>query len=988
MFSNKYLLFILLFMASLFILSGTSFALTTGSISGKIIDDRTGEALPGANVFLKGTTMGAATGADGSFTIENVPPGSYAVVVSFIGYHTEEADVQVVVNEVANVNFSMREDVFRGEEVVVTGIASRTSKAVAEVAVSRVSASNYTVANTYQTTQQLINGKVAGVSIKSSSGNAGSGFRFLVRAGGGLNGNEQPVIYIDGVRLENAEIVGLGVGGQGIGLLADLNPEDIENIEILKGPAAAASYGTNGANGVVLITTKKGRLVPGATKGVSINYKVVRGWNTQSFDYTEDEFFSFEEANSIFRTGSIIQNSISAAGGSNILRYFTSFDSRIEDGITNNNSMNRKNLRANIDVVPNEQLTFRVNASYTYNNISQPQNDNNIFGYLGNTLLGGGGLPLYVWTPREAIDAVFDQAKSNRFIGSLQAEWAPIKGFTGRMTLGIDEHDLRRDRNYPVNQDYGVAQHDAGFRRIYNRKTTLYTYSADVRYTFNPMSDLNVSAVVGTQIFDRRFNSQTQGRFGFLTELITTIDAGAEFDQLEENFSHRRETGIFGEANISYMDQYFLTFGLRRDFASVVGKEAPSINYPKASFAIRMDKYDWFPTFFGLMKARVAYGETGILPELRDGIPLLWEAEAGGFGAGGVVGQIGNETIEPERVKEIEIGLDTEFMNNYAVEFTYYKFNAKNSIIEFRNSPSTGKTASAVPINIGETQGWGIESLVQGSPIRTRNFGLDLTLINNFQDNEVQDLGGAQPIFDGWEVNVIKEGLPKHEFFMIPVNGALFNDDGTYAGPDAPADALENRVSFGNPVPNYTGSFSLNVRLLKNLNLYALADWATGLKVWNFTDLFAARFGNKPRFNELATQLGVAGTGVAGFSSPVEGVAELTPGTPEYKAAAREFALMDWRWDSNYVKDADYLKLREISVSYSLRDLLPKLVGARNVLSDLVIAFSATNVWTTTKYNGPDPEINFIGARNARRGHDFLTLQHPRTYNLSFRFSL
>lgn len=970
---------------SLLLLATAGIALAQGTISGKVIDERTGEALPGTNVYIVGTSLGGATNVDGTYEIANVPPGSYSLVAAFIGYRTQQVDVNVVANEIANVNFSMREDVFRGEEVVVTGIASRTSKAVAEVAVSRVSAAEYTVTNTYQTTSQLINGKIAGVNITTSSGNAGSGFRFNVRSATGLNGDEQPVIYIDGVRLENAEFEGFGVGGQGISLLADLNPEEIENIEVLKGPAAAASYGTNGANGVVLITTKKGRLQAGRASNVNIDYKVVRGWNSQSFDYSESDYISAKNANAVFRTGDIIQNSISAAGGTNILRYFAAFDSRIEDGITRNNALNRKSIRANFDVVPNDQLTFRVNTNYTYNDLRRPNNDNNILGYLGNTLLFS--FP-FAFTDSSAIEAIFDATRSNRFVGSVQAEWAPIKGLTGRMTLGIDDHDLRQDQTFPVNESYGVAQLDAGDRAIFTRQSRLFTYNLDARYTFNPTSNLSLSAVAGVQMFDRRAKTFFTEKFDFLTELITNIGSGAQLSEADEGFSHRREAGIFGEVSLAFKDQYFLTGGARRDYASVIGQKAPSIFYPKASLAVRMDKYDWFPNLFGLMKLRAAYGETGVLPDLLDGIPLLYEAEQGGVGAGGVVSTIGNDRIKPERVKEIELGFDTEFLNNYSLEFTYYRQKATDSIISFLNSPSTGRTATAVPINIGEADGWGIESLLQASPIRTRNFGLDFTLINNYQDNEVKDLGGAQPIFDGFDINVIKEGLAKHEFFTVPILGANFDANGVYTGPNVGTD----RVALGNPVPKYTGSFSVNIRVFKNLNIYALADWATQLSVFNLTNQFAFRFGNNPRFRTLATQLGLAGTtrlqGIARFYSPDPDVQPLTPGTPEYQAAAEEFAQLDWRFDAPFIEDADFLKLREISVSYSLRDILPKLMGGRSYVKDLVIALSATNLWTTTKYSGADPEINFDGSRSLSRGQDFLTLMQPRTYNLSFRFSL
>lgn len=974
-----------LVLVSAWLISKPTLAATTGTVAGKITDEQTGEPLPGANVFLKGTNIGTASGPDGSFEITDVPPGTYTVVASFIGYHRDEADVRVTANEETTTSFALVLDVFRGEEVVVTGLASRTSKAVAEVTVGRIHARELTVANTYQTTQQLINGKIAGVSVRTSSGNVGSGFRFNIRSGGGLNGNEQPVIYLDGVRIENSQFTGFGVGGQGIGVLADLNPEDIENIEVLKGPAAAASYGTNGANGVVLITTKKGRLVAGRGRSMSIDYKSAVGWNTQSFDYKDSDFITAKNANAAIRTGNVVQNTISASGGSDILRYFASFDSRVEDGIINNNKLDRKSIRANFDIIPNDKLTVRVNANYSYSNNKRPDNDNNIFGFLGNTLLFS--FP-FAFTDSSAIESINNVTADNRFIGSLQAEWSPFKGFTGRLNIGIDDNDIRNDRSFPVNENFGVAQQDAGQRSIFTRRTKLFTYNMDGRYTFKPLRDLNISAVGGLQIFDRKFNNFFTQKFGFLTELITNIGAGSQLQAADESFNRRREVGIFGEVNFSIKDQYFLTGGLRRDYATVIGENASSIFYPKASIAVRLDKYNWFPSLFGLMKVRLAYGETGILPDLLDGIPLLFAAEQGGFGAGGVLSRIGNSKIEPERVKEIEVGFDTEFFNNYSIEFTYYNQDITSSIIDFRNAPSTGKTASAVPFNIGNASGQGLETLFQGSPIRTRNFGLDLTLINNFQDNQVDDLGGAQPIFDGFDINVVKEGLRKHEFFTIPVLGATFDENGVYTGPDAPENSLENRVSRGNPIPSYTGSFSLNIRLFKNFNIYLLTDWATGVSIFNNTDVFAARFGNKPRFNKLATQLGVAGTGVARFTSPVEGVTELTPGTAEYMAAAEEFARLDWRFDFNYVEDADFIKLRELSVSYSLRDLLPKLFGGNSYLRDLVIAISGTNLLTGTKYSGADPEINFAGARSLVRGQDFLTLQNPRTYNVSFRFSL
>lgn len=992
--------FIVFIGVCLFIFSTSGLALATGTITGKVTDKKNGEPLLGANVVVKGTKFGAATDMEGSYTIPNMQAGTYTLVVSYVGFRTQTFDVQVRDNEQSAASFVMREDILSLDEVVVTGISSRTSKEVAEVAVSRVAVTNYTAQNTYQSVTQLVSGKVAGVNIAPTSGNAGAGYRFNVRSGGGLKGDEQPVIYIDGVRVDNSQTGtgtlatnGFGVGGQGLSVLSSLNPDDIEKIEFLKGPAAAASYGTGGANGVMLISTKRGKLQPGQGSGIAIDYKIFGGTNRQSYDYKDADFVTAKNANRIFRNGDILQQTVNATGGNDRLKYFASYDDRHEQGITRNNSLNRKNVRANVDAFPNEKLTLRLSTGYTLSKILRPNNDNNIFGYLGNVLLRP--FP-YGFTDSTAIENIRDETSTNRFIGAVSAEYTPFRNLYGRFTLGVDDDNRRQDQTYPVNFNYsGVSQFDQGTRRLFNRRNTQYTYTLDGRYEYNLLgAKLHGTAIVGAQLLNTRLRTSFIDKFNFNTELITNIGAGANLQGADEAFENRREAGIFTEHSFNYSDQYFFTLGIRRDYASVIGKEAPSINYPKASLAVRLDRYAFFPSMFNLMKVRAAYGETGILPDLLDGIPLLWRAQQGGHGAGAVLATIGNDAIKPERVKELELGFEAELLENYGVEFTYYMQRIDDSIINFVNSPSTGKIATALPFNIGKVEGSGVEVLLRASPLRSRNFGIDLTVIANHQDNEVKSLGGAQPIFDGFDANVITEGLAKHEFYNRLVTGVNYDANGYYSSAQLTvnADGTPRRVAQGNPIPKNTGSFSLNLRVLKNFNVYALADWATEQKLLNFTEVFSRRFGNDPEFNRLATQLGIAGTtarasGVASFSTPVAGVTPLTPGTPEYQAAAERFARLDHRYNANFIEDANFFKLREVSLSYNFKDLLPKFF-AGSYLKDVVLGVSGSNLWMTTPYSGADIEVNFAGARSLTRGNDFLTLMQPRSYNVFLNFSL
>ena len=326
-------------------------------------------------------------------------------------------------------------------------------------------------------------------------------------------------------------------------------------------------------------------------------------------------------------------------------------------------------------------------------------------------------------------------------------------------------------------------------------------------------------------------------------------------------------------------------------------------------------------------------------------------------------------------MKELEFGFEAEVFRNYSIEFTYYRQDAENSIVAFESAPSSGQVASTIPINIGKVKGWGIESLIQARPIRTRNFRLDLSLTNSYQDNEVVSMGGAQPIFGDRDVNVIAVGLPKHAFYVEKVRGALFRDDGTYWKPDKD----EEKSYLGTPIPPYTGSFSLSMQLFKNFNVSVLAEWVTGLSICNYTMRQQLRESNAVDVREIEDLLGEE-----------DWFPELDPapvGSAEYIEAAHQYAFFDRGSKFNFIEDADYFKIRELSVSYNMQDLMKKIHNIP-LVNDLIIGLSVRNLWTTTEYKGIDPELNFSGGRSLNRGIDFYTPMMPRVYNFWARIGL
>ncbi|MFC1481618.1 carboxypeptidase-like regulatory domain-containing protein [Candidatus Neomarinimicrobiota bacterium] len=955
-------------------------------VEGLVTNQATGDAMPGANVFIEGTDVGTMSDDNGYVTLPYVTDAEFTVVVQYMGFKTLKRQF-VPGDNLSDVKFELIEDVFEGETVVVTGLASRRSKETSEVAVSRVRAAELTEIQSYQDLSQLVGGKIAGVRVETSSGNVGSGIRFNMRSGGGLNGNEQPVIYVDGIRMNNDEYEGTGVGGQGISMLADLNPEDIASIDILKGPAAAASYGTNGSNGVVLITTKRGQTKPGTGRGATISYKYLTGTNSQAYEFDDDDYVNADMINGIHHDGAITQTNLSASGGTDVFKYYLGVDRRYEEGILINNHMDRRTFRANFDVIASDKLNLSANTTFTLNENRRPEGDNNSYSWIGQTYKDN---PPYPSIDSLAITKINNTINTNRFMTSVSARWHPFKGLEVGGSVGVDNYDLIDTEHYPFG--YYISGHDEGHRSVLDRYNSQFTYQGDAQYNYDLSNALHVTSVVGAQVFDRRVRTSSTSKERWLTSLVTDVGAGSEYTGGSENQAHWREAGIFTEHSLALDDQYFMSFMVRKDYASTVGLEAPSIIYPRASVAVRLDKYDFFPVMFNIMKLRVAYGETGVLPGRAESVRLLWEGDASAYGVGATIDQIGNDKLEPERIKEIEFGLDAEILNNYSVELTYYRQYAEESIVGVPQAPSTGRTSNDIPMNIGGVEGWGIESLIQARPISSRNFQLDLSLTNNYQTNEITDMGGLENMVLHSYGNVFREGTEKHAFWAASLLGAKFDADGAYDG--AEYDSV--LTLQGTPLPPYTGSFSINARVFKNFTINVLTDWATGHTVLNYTRKKASSYSVLERQRELQLQTGYGGGDAFYYAQDgywhgpeaveyYNSIEPLTPGTPEYIAAANELAGYDYE-NVNYYEPADFFKLREISISYRATDLLN--MSGRSPFSDVVIGLSARNVWEASKYSGPCSEVNHNGARYSSRGIDFYTLQLPRVVNLWVKFSL
>ena len=1020
---------------------------TTATVTG-LVNDENGTPLWGANVMVEDTDLGAATGEDGKFTIDYDPVGEYVLVVSYIGYKKGT----LTTSESSNIVFSMNRDVFASEEVVVTGMASERSLGNTEVSVSRLNAAELTETNNFSDMSQMLYGKVSGVDIRKSSGNVGGGWRFDVRAGGGLNGDEQPVVYLDGVRLDNEEYSTAWTGGQGFSTLADINPEDIENIEILKGPAGATSYGTNGSNGVVLITTKKGKGVERSDgRNFSMKYKNVTGQNEPSYKYTteKDGYYTADDINAVLTPGDITQDHFSISGGTANANYYMSFDDRYEEGITiekDNNYMDRKSVRVNLDIFPAKNLTVSVSTGYTYNKRTVPMNDNNIFGWIGNTVFApelpvfdDDGNPTfdddsvmimehqpYYFTDSVSVAGVEYSATSKRFLGSIGVSYTPfpdrgmLNGLQFHGRVGLDDSQLREDNTYRPDLFYSVIPEGARYAYVRQNQELSYEFGASYKQSFGP---IDTKTSFTTQSFDRRFNGVGIEKLNFITPAISNIGAGEELSFGDEDFYHARDGGSVITEEISLMDQFYVTLSTRSDFGSMIGANAANVKYNGMRLGWRADQtLSFLPSFISMFKPRFAYGESGVLPGLRDNIELLWAAESGGAGSGGVLSEIGNPDIEPESIAETEIGFDTELylpmdLGALSVEYTSYTQNASQSLVGMENSPSTGLTASERPVNVGEMEMTGTELLLKYSNDIGAILGLpnmleaDISYSMSHNENNVVRLDDgefeAQPIHDGFDLQVIQPGLAKYSWYNFDVLGASFDPTtGLYTGVqldtvtqtmwDSDQEQLERyagATGVGSPYKKFLGLsspsdiryLSLNLKVLKDFTVYALWDWKEGMMMQNDTKGFSLYFGAyKPR-NDAADQLGFggpepdSGAEVLVDFDEYDNITGIKSGKEQaYEDVANSFAMMDNAYADNYLRDASFSKFRELSFSYNAGSLLRRF--GIEIVSDIRVFYSIQNIETKTDYDGPDPEINWSGANSSERGQDFLTLQNPKTH--------
>ncbi len=780
----------------------TARAQERGTVTGRVMEAGSQQPLSGAQVVIEGTNFGGLSNVDGRFLIPNVPAGTHNLRAVLIGYGPVTQEIVVTGGQTTVANFEMSSSAISLDALVVTATGEQRKREIGN-AVGTINASEVVDVAPVNSMSDLLQGRTAGVQVVNSSGTPGMGSRIRIRGASSISLSNDPLIYVDGVRVDNSSGLSIYSGGQEPSRFDDLNPEDIESIEIVKGPAAATLYGTEAANGVIRITTKRGR--PGQTRwNAWVETGLVQEKNTYPLNFAgldansgsfgEFCLLDFEARGLCKQTGTSSyqvlrdpklspfddglrqQYGMSVTGGSERVNFYVSGEYedetgpyklpspdrakldergiRINDNADRPQHLKRINFRANLNAQVADNATVSLKTGYLSSDLSFTGNDNNSFGFLPSAFFGGAfpDRPEDAWgfqTPAELFGRDLLQ-NVERFTASTAATWSPFTWLDTRATVGLDytnRHDVSffpRDLGVPGQANLG--QKDSNYFNIYQ-----YTLDAGATASFDLTNSITSSTAVGIQYFRNLFT-------GTSAQGIDIVNGAASIGAAAETFSDEttnedKTAGLFVEQKFGLNDRLFITGAVRADDNSAFGQDFDLIYYPKAAVSWIASEEPFFPEigFLDQLRVRAAWGRSGLQPGSTAAIRTLAAnaiTDPGDNTVSGVsIGSIGNNRLEPERSSEIELGLDADMLGGrVGLEFTYYDKDTNGTLIQVPLAPSLGASATRW-VNIGKVQNRGVEAALNASVLDGDALKLDLGLSGSINSNELKSLGeGTEPI--------------------------------------------------------------------------------------------------------------------------------------------------------------------------------------------------------------------------------------------------
>jgi TonB-linked SusC/RagA family outer membrane protein len=1006
------------------------------SISGKATG-KSGSLTDGVNavsVLVKGTKYGAGTDNNGQYKITaSLKPGKYIIVFSGIGYQTSEVELTIGSASDYTVDVVLTEKVSSLDEVVVTGTSAGTTRRQLGSYVSTVKADDLTRGATSNVLGAL-QGKTAGAQITQNSGDPAGGMSVRLRGISSVLSSSDPLYIVDGIIVNNStnRVTNTSgnydgnnfVGSIGQNRLVDINPADIERVEVLNGAAAAAIYGSRANAGVVQIFTKKGKsgapiinfstavMSSSLRKRLEVNQSPTKfggptdGPGAQTQDVLTPALTNttavkrYDYQDNIFQTGMGTDNNLSVSGGNEKTKYYVSGSYFFNEGIIKNTDFQRFSFRSNIDQTINKWASFNIGLNYVNSSANEKPDGNSFFSPMNSVTIIGNFHDL---TTRDAlgnIKAVGERGRvnpisviedfkqrqtTNRILSNIGLKLQPLKGLTIDYTMGIDNYAQNGTTYLPpyaydVSTGFfgGGATLDAAQNGYASAATSTFfqiNHDVNATYTFDISKNIGSTTQVGfSQQYEKNNYLLAQGRG--LAPFVASVSGASTFIPGADERSEIAVSGAYLQQNFKYRNHLFVTGAIRVDGSSVFGENQREQVYAKASGSYVISGTDfwekssiskWMNTF----KVRVAYGQSGNLTGIGayDRFNTYTSASFLGRTALNSRSVLANENVKPERQSETEFGADLSFLNNrLGLTVNVYNKKVTDLLIDRQIAPTNG--FSSLKDNYGSLTNKGFELVLTGAPVANKNLRWDITGIFNHNRNKAVSIGQALTLLstNGGAPVAIIEGQPIGVFY------------GTFFATDA----------SGNQVKNAAGIPQTERGAQLSALSYNTARDANGLPtgtplrrvIGNPNPDFTASLVNEVAYKRLSLRVQLDATqGVDVFNADFR----TRQGVGNGKVAEQEqrgllprgyvsgiYAIEQWRVD-----DGSFVKLREVSLRYSF--------GRIKGFSDLSANISGRNLISWDNYKGYDPELNSGGQSTILRGIDFGAVPIPRTFSFGIQ---
>jgi TonB-linked SusC/RagA family outer membrane protein len=932
----------------------------TGVVAGTVLSAATLTPIQGAQVRVQGGSAAALTDVSGRFRIANLTGDEVTLLVRGIRYQPSTVVVRMGRTDL---RVLLAEATVQLDAVVVTGTTVGTQQRSIGNAVSSINVSQELERSAVGDVGNLINARAAGVIVTSGNGRAGSGTGIAIRGRSTISLNQQPLLYVDGIRVTNDVGTGTGSqGGRGVSRLNDISPEDIESIEIIKGPAAATIYGTEASNGVIQVITKKGRASERPRWGLSLrqgtqwfqnpegriptNYAKNAAGQILSWNAIEEEK---ARGNEIWKNGHLQSFGGTVSGGSGLVQYYLSSIYDTDKGIEPNNHLDRYTGSANMNITPGRTVDVNSRIGYVAGKTHLGAD------YGVGTITGAMyGSPLALNTPSrgfgfgyppEVVWGVFDNTQEvNRFTGSVTFNHRPLSWFTQRLIAGVDQ--TGEDNQYlqkfvPVewkplfttSGSKGQIQQDI-------RNITYLTGDYSGTAKFNLTRSLLSNTSFGGQYYQKRVRQSQVVGLEFPAPGLK-VAAAAATRQGSQDFLTNTTVGFYAQEQVAWNDRVFLTAAVRVDNNSAFGDNFDLATYPKVSgtWVISEEPF-WKLGAINTLKLRAAYGQSGLQPEVFTALRTFQPITGTGDQPAVTPQLIGNSDLKPERGQELEVGFEGEAFNRLSVDFTYFSKKTKDAILLRPVPPSSGFPGSQY-VNIGQVSNHGLELRATLQAVTNDKIAWDITGNVGTTTDNIDDLGGIPFVsVPGGPTQRNVQGYPIAGMWAKRVTSARFDAttgravdlqcDGGPGKQPAPC-ASAPFVFQGTITPKTTGAVANSVTLWKRLSLYGLVDFKRGNKILNTDETIRCAIFTACDVNVNPSKY-----------------------DPKYVANAQNGSSL--QIVDQFIQDASFAMLREISATYTLPEGLAR--QARATRASITLAGRNLHRWTS--YTGLDPESRSI----------------------------